>query len=99
VSIFNRANHSRFSVCGAGPGRPQTIATPKELERCDDHGNPPLEEYGLPASLAARLLRFLPVVQTVDQLDDLLNGLRQLPRIVGFTQFEQEIINDTIAGL
>src|SRR5215207_10615179 len=38
---INRANCSRFAVCGAGPGRPWAIATPEPLECCDDHRNPP----------------------------------------------------------
>jgi hypothetical protein len=58
-----------------------------------------LEEYGIPAPLASRLLRFLPNVQTIDQLDELLAGLRQLPRIAGLGAFESEILRDTILSL
>lgn len=58
-----------------------------------------LEEYGLPAPLAARLLPFLPPVQTVDRLDELLDGLRRLRGIPGLTPFEQDMLDDTISGL
>jgi hypothetical protein len=58
-----------------------------------------LEEYGLPAPLAVRLLPFLPAVQTVERLDELLNGLRRLRHITGLTPFEQDMLEDTIGGL
>lgn len=41
-------NSSRFAVCGAGPGRPRTIATPEHLGCCDDRQKPPLLGTGEP---------------------------------------------------
>src|SRR5512135_721752 len=38
---INRVNSSRFAVCGTGPGRPRTIATPEHLGCCDDRQKPP----------------------------------------------------------
>jgi hypothetical protein len=58
-----------------------------------------LEEYGLPAPLAARLLRFLPSAQTTDQLDEVLNELRRSPRIAGLSRFEEDMLRDTIDNL
>ncbi|MCI0687382.1 MAG: DEAD/DEAH box helicase [Sporichthyaceae bacterium] len=58
-----------------------------------------LEEYGLPAPLALRLLRHLPRLRGIAQLDDLLAELRRLRQIPGLTPFEQEMLDDTIRGL
>jgi hypothetical protein len=58
-----------------------------------------LEEYGLPAPLAARLQRFIPLDATTDQIDEVLNRLRGMPRITGISRFEEEMLRDTIDNL
>ena len=59
-----------------------------------------LEEYGLPAPLTARLLRFLSSSgQTGDQVDEVLENLRHLPVIAGLSRFESDMLRDTIANL
>jgi hypothetical protein len=58
-----------------------------------------LEEYGLPAPLSARLHRFIPLDQPVDRIDEVLDRLRQLPRIAGLARFEQDMLRDAIDNL
>jgi hypothetical protein len=58
-----------------------------------------LEEYGLPAPLAARLQRFLSLDHPVDQIDEVLDQLRRIPRIAGLTRFEETMLRDTIDNL
>jgi hypothetical protein len=58
-----------------------------------------LEEYGLPAPLALHLLRRLPRLRGVSQLDDLLAELRRLRQVPGLTPFEQDMLDDTTKGL
>ncbi|MBV9448663.1 MAG: DEAD/DEAH box helicase [Streptosporangiaceae bacterium] len=58
-----------------------------------------LEEYGLPAPLTAQLQRFLPIDQPLDQIDAVLQRLRDLPPISGLSSFEEDMLRDTINGL
>lgn len=58
-----------------------------------------LEEYGLPAPLAARLQRFIPLEATPGQIDEVLDRLRRMPRISGLSRFEEEMLRDTIDNL
>jgi len=58
-----------------------------------------LEEYGLPAPLTAQLQRFLPIDQPLDQVDAVLQRLRDLPPISGLSSFEEDMLRDTINGL
>jgi hypothetical protein len=58
-----------------------------------------LEEYGLPAPLAARLRRFLRLDVQVRGIDDVLQRLRNLPPIAGLSTFEQDMLDDTVDAL
>jgi hypothetical protein len=58
-----------------------------------------LEEYGLPAPLAERLLQLLPRSEVNGALDEILASLRRLGKIAGLSVFEQEIVDDFLSGL
>jgi hypothetical protein len=58
-----------------------------------------LEEYGLPAPLAARLGQFVPLNLPAGQIDEVLDRLCSMPRVAGLSRFEEEMLRDTINNL
>jgi hypothetical protein len=58
-----------------------------------------LEEYGLPAPLADRLGRFISLDESPKRIDEVLNELRNIPKVAGLSTFEQGILSDTINNL
>ena len=59
-----------------------------------------LEEFGLPAPLTDRLGRYISFNSRAAQIDDILDELRRMPRVLaGLSTFEQEMLSDTVDNL
>ena len=58
-----------------------------------------LEEYGLPAPLTSRLDGHIRLRTPPGQIDGVLDQLRRMPPVAGLSDFEDEMLRDTISNL